>query len=297
MASTNKTTHYELSQYIGSDKPTYLVDYNMDMYNIDNGIYNAQSKADVNEGSIGTLSSLTTTEKSNLVGAINEIDAQVGTNTSNIATNTLDISTNSTAIGDLTNLTTTAKSDLVSAVNEVQSETDTNTSNIGLLSNLITTDKTNVVSAVNEVDGVASTNSTNIGDLTTLTTTNKTNLVSAVNEVNSKGLNGVIVWENPSPTATTFGAQTVNLNQDITEFNVFDIFYTNEGNYVTRTYDKGIQITTLAQGRGNSRVVNRWAQINSNNTVEFSNAIVPGSGNQNGYLIPQKIIAYKINIS
>lgn len=35
MASTNKTTNYELSQYIGSDKPTYLGDYNADMLKID----------------------------------------------------------------------------------------------------------------------------------------------------------------------------------------------------------------------------------------------------------------------
>ena len=35
MSSTNKTTNYELSQYIGSDKPTYLTDYNGDMYKID----------------------------------------------------------------------------------------------------------------------------------------------------------------------------------------------------------------------------------------------------------------------
>ena len=35
MASTNKTTNYNLSQYIGSDKPTYLGDYNSDMQKID----------------------------------------------------------------------------------------------------------------------------------------------------------------------------------------------------------------------------------------------------------------------
>ena len=35
MASTNKTTNYELSQYVGSDKPTYLGDYNSDMLKID----------------------------------------------------------------------------------------------------------------------------------------------------------------------------------------------------------------------------------------------------------------------
>lgn len=38
MASTNKTTNYELSQYVGSDKPTYLGDYNSDMLKIDAGM-------------------------------------------------------------------------------------------------------------------------------------------------------------------------------------------------------------------------------------------------------------------
>ena len=40
MASTNKTTNYELSQYIGTDKPTYLGDYNGDMLKIDTAIKN-----------------------------------------------------------------------------------------------------------------------------------------------------------------------------------------------------------------------------------------------------------------
>lgn len=35
MSSTNKTTNYKLSQYIGTDKPTYLGDYNADMLKID----------------------------------------------------------------------------------------------------------------------------------------------------------------------------------------------------------------------------------------------------------------------
>lgn len=35
MSSTKKTTNYNLSQYIGTDKPTYLGDYNGDMLKID----------------------------------------------------------------------------------------------------------------------------------------------------------------------------------------------------------------------------------------------------------------------
>ena len=154
MASTNKTTHYELSQYIGTDKPTYLVDYNGDMAKIDAGIYDADGKATLNATSIGTLSNLTTTAKSDLVSAINEVDNDLS------------------GIGDLTTLTTSTKSSCVGAINEVDAD-------IGLLSNLTTTAKTNLVSAVNEVDGLANT----IGDINDLETTVKTNTVSAINDL------------------------------------------------------------------------------------------------------------------
>ncbi|MBO7696513.1 MAG: hypothetical protein J6T10_28130 [Methanobrevibacter sp.] len=113
MASTNKTTYYELSQYVGSDKPTYLTDYNTDMANIDAGIHAAQAKADgadtkadtadgkadgavltantalTNAGTantnIGTMANLSTTEKTSLVGAINEVDTGMKKNAGDIA--------------------------------------------------------------------------------------------------------------------------------------------------------------------------------------------------------------------
>lgn len=46
MSSTNKTTTYKLSQYIGTDKPTYLGDYNGDMLKID-----SQMKANADSAS------------------------------------------------------------------------------------------------------------------------------------------------------------------------------------------------------------------------------------------------------
>lgn len=86
MASTNKTTNYNLSQFVGSDKPAWLSDYNQDMGKIDTGIHNAATtataadgKADANTSSIGTLSNLTTSVKNNLVAAINEVDANADT--------------------------------------------------------------------------------------------------------------------------------------------------------------------------------------------------------------------------
>lgn len=81
MSSTNKTTNYELSQFIGTDKPAWLTDYNADMSKIDAGVAAAQTtatgadgKATANTSAIGTLANLTTTAKTNLVAAINEVD-------------------------------------------------------------------------------------------------------------------------------------------------------------------------------------------------------------------------------
>ena len=82
MSSTNKTTNYELSQFVGSDKPAWLTDYNQDMAKIDAGIDAAQDtatgadgKADANTANIGDMSYLSTTAKNTLVAAINEIDS------------------------------------------------------------------------------------------------------------------------------------------------------------------------------------------------------------------------------
>ena len=82
---------------------------------------------------IGDPSTLTTTDKSSLVAAINELNAKVG---------------------DLSALETTAKSTLIAAINElVQSLSDLGTDvdeKIGSLGDLETEDKSNLVAAINE---------------------------------------------------------------------------------------------------------------------------------------------------
>lgn len=105
MAHTNSTTHYEYPQFIGTDKPGWLTDVNNAYSALDTDIYNAQTKADdaytladtadgksdnatltansalTNAGTantnIGTMANLETTEKSSLVGAINEINGDI----------------------------------------------------------------------------------------------------------------------------------------------------------------------------------------------------------------------------
>ena len=108
MSSTNKTTNYELSQFVGPDKPAWLGDYNSDMSKIDTGIHTAQTtatgadgKADSANTNIGTLSSLTTTTKTDLVSSINEVNTSASTaqNTASTASNNA-----STALTKLTML-------------------------------------------------------------------------------------------------------------------------------------------------------------------------------------------------
>lgn len=55
MASTNKTTNYGLSQWIDTDKPSFLQDLNSDFEKIDTGMYAAQQAANAAAGSIATI--------------------------------------------------------------------------------------------------------------------------------------------------------------------------------------------------------------------------------------------------
>lgn len=86
MSSTNKTSNYELSQFVGSDKPAWLADYNTDMGKIDAGMKgNADAisvtdgKADTNATNIGTLANLNTSAKTDIVSAVNEVYNTAGT--------------------------------------------------------------------------------------------------------------------------------------------------------------------------------------------------------------------------
>jgi hypothetical protein len=122
MASTNKTTHYELSQYVSSDKPTYLVDYNGDMAKIDTGINAAKTTADT-----------ASTAATNAQTAAENAATTANTAITNAATADTKATTANTNIGTMANLNTTEKTNLVGAINEVNTNTSTNTTNLNLL--------------------------------------------------------------------------------------------------------------------------------------------------------------------
>ena len=117
---------------------------------------------------IGTKSELTTTNKDNLVGAINELDAAMNDMATNdtiegiqtdltelegkVNTNTTNIGTNTTHIGTVGNLSTTAKGDLVSAVNEVKTQADKGVSDAAAAQSTANTAKSTADSALTKAN-------------------------------------------------------------------------------------------------------------------------------------------------
>ena len=59
MTATNKTTNYELSQFVGTDRPTWLGDYNSDMSKIDTQL--KQNADDIASAAAGGLTSVSHT--------------------------------------------------------------------------------------------------------------------------------------------------------------------------------------------------------------------------------------------
>lgn len=56
MTATNKTTNYKLSQFVGTDRPTWLGDYNSDMSKIDTQL--KQNADDIASATAGGLTSV-----------------------------------------------------------------------------------------------------------------------------------------------------------------------------------------------------------------------------------------------
>lgn len=138
MSSTNKTTNYELSQFLGSDKPAWLQDYNSDMGKIDaqmklnaDGVTAASGSASTANTSIGTLASLTTDVKTDLVSAINEVDSHADTaqNTANSASTAAATANTNIAKFNLTEKSTlspsTNKGTINTSISNIQFAVDT----------------------------------------------------------------------------------------------------------------------------------------------------------------------------
>lgn len=91
MAHTNHTTNYELSQFVGTDKPTFLGDYNGDMQKIDAAIKGAKDTADGASTTAESAAALATTASQTATQAATDAasasaNATTALNTANNAT-------------------------------------------------------------------------------------------------------------------------------------------------------------------------------------------------------------------
>ena len=91
MSSTNKTDNYQLSQFVGSDIPSILNDYNGDMRKIDTAIHNASVAGGDNATAIAELNA-TTTRMSTEMGGINSTVNSLGGRVLSVEENVSEIS-------------------------------------------------------------------------------------------------------------------------------------------------------------------------------------------------------------
>lgn len=119
MSSTNKTTNYELSQFIGSDKPAWLVDYNGDMSKIDN-----QMKANADAAaSAASQASSAGTAASGAADGVQALNTQIngaGGIASDLVTVQSSINTINSLIGN--GEPTTQDKTIIGAINELAAE-------------------------------------------------------------------------------------------------------------------------------------------------------------------------------
>ena len=189
---------YKVTQSIGIGTQ-YVVGFNLERFSVELYIKEYISNVlNIINNLIGDLDDLNTTDKTNLVAAINEV-----------------LSTLTNVVGDLDDLNTTDKTNLVAAINEVLS---TLTNVVGDLDDLTTTDKSNLVNAINEV--VSTLN--NIGNLNDLNTTDKSSIVAAINETvhNTGDLNDLDATDKSSIVAAI--NETIDNIGDLSTLNILD---------------------------------------------------------------------------
>lgn len=209
MSSTNKTANLELSQYVGSDKPTYLVDYNGDMAKIDAGYAAVKSKADATDLAVSGLTSTV----SGLSSTVSDQGSAITGLRTDTDSNTGSINTINSLIGN--GEPTTTDKTIIGAINELAAEIPSG----GVSADDVSYDNTNSGLTADDVQEAIDEVVTREGDLSSLATTVKTSLVAAINEVAG---GGGLKFEVGSWFAQTAGAG-VGVTQAIT----FTGTYTN----------------------------------------------------------------------
>lgn len=131
MGHTNQTANYNLPQFVGTDKPSWLGDINDAFAAIDTAIAAAASEASTADGKADAL---TTT--------VSGHTTQIGVLQNTVTTQGNTLNTVTSLIGNGT--PTTTDQTIIGAINELHADQ-------GDLDDLQTTDKSSLVAAINEV--------------------------------------------------------------------------------------------------------------------------------------------------
>lgn len=116
MGATNTTTHYNLSQFVSTDKPAWLQDYNGDMAKIDAGIDEAKVSADTAQNTANAAASASTQNTNDITALSTTVSAQ-GNNITSLQSN---VNTINSLIGNGT--PTTTDQTLIGAINELHAD-------------------------------------------------------------------------------------------------------------------------------------------------------------------------------
>lgn len=170
MASTNQTTNYHLSQFVGSDKPAWLGDYNQDMSKIDTAIKGVSDTATTTATTVETHE----TEIDSLTSTVSTLDTTVNTLSSDVSDLKTDNTSNKSRLDALETDNTTNKSDIA----DLKSDNTTNKADISTLKSDMTTAQGNISTLQTNLSNTTSTaNSANA------TATNAMNEISAISDL------------------------------------------------------------------------------------------------------------------
>lgn len=128
-ASTNKTTNYNLPQFVGTDKPTWLGDFNEAMFDIDAGMH-------TNATAITSMAS----DVSTASAAASQASQDVAGLTSTVST----LSTNVTAVTTTANNAQQTATSALNTANTANGKADTNASDISSLTSRVSANEESI---------------------------------------------------------------------------------------------------------------------------------------------------------
>lgn len=255
MGHTNSTANYNLPQFVGSDKPTWLGDVNGAMSAIDAAIANAASAA-TDAASVATnaatvaAGAVTTANAASETATAASTAASGATTTANNAAETAN-NAQSTAV-----LAKGTADDAATAAAAAETKADAANGAIGDLTELDTTDKTSVVNAINEVVAALPSAGGSVSVTADGVKTNAALLADLFALVDLTKVNAKTVFERTTSDVSVIAALTFkNLTANSEEIK-FGNAGTNSTTYYTSEFDLGALSTNCHFYVNNGGTVN-----------------------------------------